>query len=254
MGIGKVAQNLFEKLGTNNKAVYAVVGIAVAKGICRPISTMRDKKQDPESRKYAAFREGLTEGIAIPTYLLSDIVASKIAPNLVAKKLVTYDPKDGTAPLKLTKELKNKFKGILNIRNGINKKLRNEEILNECFENAVGKLEKNEKGLFDSYVSKLKIVKETTPFIAVCIAAVVVIPGLCNVFLPPLMNKIKSIQESKKLKADIENITQNVSKPLDNVQKPNPVNPVSPVNSNSTNLLNNSYSGYKSNSGMKVGA
>lgn len=55
-------------LGKNNKATYPVMAIALVKGICRPTFTMMDKKEKPETKKYTALREGLTELIAIPTY------------------------------------------------------------------------------------------------------------------------------------------------------------------------------------------
>jgi hypothetical protein len=55
-------------LGKNNDPAYAVMAIALVKGIFRPIFTMRDKTEDPETKKYTAIREGLTEVIAIPTY------------------------------------------------------------------------------------------------------------------------------------------------------------------------------------------
>ena len=56
------------KLGENNKPIYAVMAIAVAKGIARPTITMMDKHEDPQTKKYTAMRELLTEIVAIPTY------------------------------------------------------------------------------------------------------------------------------------------------------------------------------------------
>ena len=61
--------NICKKLGESNKATYAVVSIAVAKGIFRPIFTMTDKHESKETKRYTAAREGLTEVVAIPTYL-----------------------------------------------------------------------------------------------------------------------------------------------------------------------------------------
>ncbi|MBO7673307.1 hypothetical protein J6S88_07880 [bacterium] len=75
-------KNLCEKLGESNKATYAVVAIATAKGIFRPIFTMADKHEEKETKKYAAIREGLTEVVAIPTYIgvgkLAEVVAGKL--------------------------------------------------------------------------------------------------------------------------------------------------------------------------------
>lgn len=75
-------KKIFVKLGENNKPTYAVMAIAVVKGIARPIFTMTDKHADPESKKYAALREGLTEVVAIPTYWASGELASKVADKL----------------------------------------------------------------------------------------------------------------------------------------------------------------------------
>ena len=76
-------ERLCTSLGENNNAAYAVVAVATAKGIFRPLFTMMDKHQDYESRKYTALREGLTEVVAIPCYLGVAGIASKlIAPIL----------------------------------------------------------------------------------------------------------------------------------------------------------------------------
>lgn len=75
-------KNLCRKLGESNKATYAVVAIAVAKGIFRPLFTLCDKKEKKETKIYTAAREGLTEVVAIPTYLgigkLAEVIAGKI--------------------------------------------------------------------------------------------------------------------------------------------------------------------------------
>lgn len=82
MGMSEKILNLCKKLGESNKATYAVVAIACAKGIFRPIFTMMDKHEEKETKKYAAIREGLTEVVAIPTYLgvgkLAEVVAGKL--------------------------------------------------------------------------------------------------------------------------------------------------------------------------------
>ena len=56
-------------LGKHNDALYAVLAIAMFKGIMRPTFTMMDKNSDADSKKYAAFREGLTEAIAFASYI-----------------------------------------------------------------------------------------------------------------------------------------------------------------------------------------
>lgn len=73
----KGIKTVLEHLGKNNNPAYVVVAIATAKGIFRPIFTMMDKKESPETKKYTALREGLTEVIAIPTYLLCGAIAGK---------------------------------------------------------------------------------------------------------------------------------------------------------------------------------
>lgn len=79
VGGKKGIYNLCEKLGKSNKATYAVVAIACAKGIFRPLFTMSDKHENPDTKKYTAIREGLTEIVAIPTYLGVAKLAEKIA-------------------------------------------------------------------------------------------------------------------------------------------------------------------------------
>ncbi len=52
-----------------NDAVFAVATIATFKGVFRPLFTMMDTKQPKESKVYAALREGVTELVAIPSYI-----------------------------------------------------------------------------------------------------------------------------------------------------------------------------------------
>ena len=71
--------NVFKFMGDNpNSAVAVAVAIAFFKGIFRPMFTMMDKKSDPETKKYAAIREGLTEGIAIPVYIAVPMISEKL--------------------------------------------------------------------------------------------------------------------------------------------------------------------------------
>ena len=77
MSLGSGIKQILKALGKNNNPAYVVVAIATVKGICRPIFTMMDKKESPETKKYAALREGLTEVIAIPTYLTCGALAGK---------------------------------------------------------------------------------------------------------------------------------------------------------------------------------
>ena len=59
-------------LGEHNDPLNAVLAIALFKGINRPLFTMMDKDSDPQAKKYAAFREGLTEVIAATTYIATN--------------------------------------------------------------------------------------------------------------------------------------------------------------------------------------
>lgn len=98
--------NTFKFMGDNpNSAIVVAVAIAAFKGVFRPIFTMKDKKSDPETKKYTAIREALTELIAIPVY---------IAVPLLGKKLIV-DKRYKTAS-EVTKKAANtniKFWGVL---------------------------------------------------------------------------------------------------------------------------------------------
>lgn len=79
MSLTSGIKRVCESIGRDNNPAYAVVAIATAKGIFRPIFTMSDKKESPETKKYTALREGLTEIIAIPTYLTCGALAGKLS-------------------------------------------------------------------------------------------------------------------------------------------------------------------------------
>lgn len=53
------------------------MAVAMANAIFRPTFTMLKKGENPESKKYAALRELITEVIAVPTYCISGILAGK---------------------------------------------------------------------------------------------------------------------------------------------------------------------------------
>ncbi len=79
MAITDIIKKTCKSLGENNKPTYVVMAIAAVKGICRPAFTMMDKTENPETKKYTALREGLTEVIAIPAYWICGELAGKIA-------------------------------------------------------------------------------------------------------------------------------------------------------------------------------
>lgn len=68
MAFTDTLKNILISVGKNNKPTYAVMSVATANGIFKPISSLTDKKEKPEARKYAALREFATEVVAVPTY------------------------------------------------------------------------------------------------------------------------------------------------------------------------------------------
>ena len=82
MAINDLIKKTCKALGENNKPTYVVMAIATVKGICRPMFTMMDKTENPETKKYTALREGLTEVIAIPAYWACGELASKFAKSI----------------------------------------------------------------------------------------------------------------------------------------------------------------------------
>lgn len=87
MAANNFIKNICKSLGTNNKSIYPVVAIATANGIFRPTITMLKKGENPESKKYAALREGITEIIAVPTYWISGVLAAKFGEIITAKAM-----------------------------------------------------------------------------------------------------------------------------------------------------------------------
>lgn len=74
-------------LGDNKYVpIIAVCSVAFFRGIFRPIFTMMDKKSDHETKKFAAIREGLTEGVAIPVYMATPFLIEKGIINNLFKK------------------------------------------------------------------------------------------------------------------------------------------------------------------------
>lgn len=181
MLLGNQLKKVFASLGENNNAVYAVLAIALAKGTLRPIFTMMDKHQDPESKKYAAVREGLTEAIACPTYLSFAILANKIAPKFLKNSLVQVGSKNSPDTLVLNDIYRTKFDKVI--------KSKGPDYDNQVRQ-LFSSLSPQEKSLFKNYKNALNTVKATTGFVGVCSAALIVIPALCNVVLNPVMKKI----------------------------------------------------------------
>lgn len=103
-------KKLCKYLGENNKPTYVVMAIATVKGICRPIFTMSDKTENPETKKYTALREGLTELIAIPAYWACGEIAGKFGKKIVSKGMDLKFEKEAKNNRHYTKEAMNEMK------------------------------------------------------------------------------------------------------------------------------------------------
>lgn len=157
MSISNTLEKICTSMGKNNKPTYVVMAIATVKGICRPMFTMMDKKENPETKKYTAIREGLTEIIAIPVYWACGEVAGKLShifanPKNFMDKTLYKQYKNGQKSPEVVKAF---------------------ERAKELAENNLPKMNKN------------------LMFMGVCGAALFVIPALCSAAIKPLMNKIQ---------------------------------------------------------------
>ncbi len=93
--------NTFKFLGENsNSAIYVAVAIATFKGIFRPIFTLTDKKSDPQTKKYTAIREALTELIAIPVYIAVPLLGKKLIVDKIYKEKPEVFKKAASANIK----------------------------------------------------------------------------------------------------------------------------------------------------------
>lgn len=103
-------KNICESLGKNNKSIYPMVAIATANGIFRPTFTMLKKGENPESKKYAALREGLTEVIAVPTYWICGELAAKCGKIITSKAIDKKIKELEKAGQKLTQDAKEEMR------------------------------------------------------------------------------------------------------------------------------------------------
>ena len=226
MSIGNLVEKTLTKLGDKNKATYAVVAIAMVKGICRPIFTMMDKHEDPETKKYAAIREGLTEAIAIPVYIASGNLMEKFANKLaVPKNFMDKNLFKRHSAGDTSAEVKNAFQAAT-----------------ELAENNLPKM------------------KGSLNFLGVCTAALLVIPALCSVAIKPLMGVIQKRGEKEKLEdlqeaheEMLEDLAEGKKLDIDTAQPVVlvPVQPFQYYNDGKYKNLNTFANMY--NSGMKVG-
>ena len=155
------AEDIFIWFGKYISPAFVSASIAAAKGVFRPIFTMSDKKQDKDSRVYAALREGLTEGIAIPVYLGSGALAK-----VISKKIAR--PKD------MSKEL---FEAIIDKKNAFDVK----KLANTTFSEADA----------STIAKNFHKMNGTLSMLGVFAAALVVIPALCSLTIKPIMKSIK---------------------------------------------------------------
>ena len=161
MGFSQVLEKSLTKFGENNTPAVVSMGIAAAKGIFRPIFTMADKKQDFETKRYAALREGLTEVIAIPIYYLSGVASKALAEKISVPKNF------------MKKDVFEKYKAGD----------KSEEILNAV---------KHAEGLAKDNLPKIQT---SLGFAGVCLSALLIIPLVCSITIKPIM---KNIEKNKK--------------------------------------------------------
>lgn len=110
MSFSNFIKNICSKLGNNNKSIYPMIAIASANGICRPTFTMLKKGENPESKKYAALRELLTEVIAVPTYWVSGELMAKLGKHIASKAVDIEIQKLEKQGKNLTEQMKKDMK------------------------------------------------------------------------------------------------------------------------------------------------
>ena len=144
------------KFGMNNSPSVVAMGIAMAKGIFRPMFTMMDRKEDYQTKRYTALREGLTEMIAIPVYYLSGILSKKLAQKIaVPKNFMSKDVFEKSKSTNASAEIKNLVTHA-------------EHLAKE----------------------NLPKIQTSISFIGVCASALLIIPLVCSITIKPIMAKL----------------------------------------------------------------
>lgn len=242
MSLANKLDSVVTSLGKNNKPTYVVMAIATAKGIFRPLFTMMDKTENPETKKYTAIREGLTEVIAIPSYFFCGEMAAKLADRFCGEKLdwgwtkqaigdevVAFKEIRDHSKVKLSSDtehiieykdgqkysLKVLPKETKNIDPYTQKiiKIGDKKFLLDKLNQSEKTVKKTTEQMFsiDNMVIGFKRLKENPKlhnanknlmFMGVCIAALFVIPALCSAAIKPLMGYIQKPAKDSKL--DIE--------------------------------------------------
>ena len=110
MSISNFVKDICKSLGDNNKSIYPVMAVALANAIFRPTFTMLKKGENPESKKYAALREGITEVIAVPTYWASGVLAAKFGGIISSKAMDKYFKRQEKLGRSLSDDVKQEMK------------------------------------------------------------------------------------------------------------------------------------------------
>ena len=171
------------KFGANNSPTYVAMSIAAAKGIFRPAFTMSDKKENYDTKRYTAIREGLTEVIAIPVYYASGLISKSISKKIAVPK--NY----------MSRNLYKRYKAGE----------KSDEIV---------KAVKHAEELAEINLPKIK---STSAFAGVCISALFLIPLICSMTIKPIMSQIEKHDSAKK--KNIANPVKQTEQPLYNKYK-----------------------------------
>ena len=156
MGFINALEKSLTKFGMNNSPSIVAMGIATAKGIFRPMFTMMDKKEDYQTKRYTALREGLTEMIAIPVYYLSGVLSKKLAQKIsVPKNFMSKDVFEKSKGANVSAEIQN----IVHHAESLAKE-------------------------------NLPKIQSTLSFIGVAASALFIIPLLCSITIKPIMAKL----------------------------------------------------------------
>ena len=172
MGVKQSLEKKLIKFGKNNSPTMVAMSIATAKGIFRPAFTMMDQKESYETKRYTAYREGLTEMIAIPVYYTSGVVSK-----YVSKKLSV--PKNF-----MSKKMYGKYKS---------------GNMSQEVQDAVKQAENLAKLNLDK-------IEKTSAFVGVCASALLIIPMLCSATIKPIMDVLskKNSKPEEPVRAEIK--------------------------------------------------
>lgn len=176
MSLKQSLEKKLTKFGKKNSPTLVAMSIATAKGIFRPAFTMMDKEESYETKKYTAYREGLTELIAIPVYYLSGVISSRISDKIAVPKNF------------MSKRIYKMYKS------GDKSAEVNEAV-------------KQAEKLAKMNLPKIKI---TSAFVGVCASALFIIPMICSATIKPIMKAV----ENKNPKPNENSLPVGVKQPV----------------------------------------